>query len=68
MQKPKQEKVLLKCIVKDCNKKVLIKLQSTDLENTSIQFFKMCKKHQLDFNNKVKEIKEYYDNKIKIKE
>ncbi|WP_342277164.1 hypothetical protein [Spiroplasma endosymbiont of Nebria brevicollis] len=42
---------------------LLIKLQSTDLENTSVQFFKMCKKHQLDFNNKVKEIKEYYKNK-----
>lgn len=24
------------------------------------QFLKMCKKHKLDFNNKVKEIKEYY--------
>lgn len=61
----KQEKVLLKCICKDCNSKVLINLQSTDLKEISIQFFKMCKKHQLDFNNKVKEIKEYYDNKIK---
>ncbi|WP_342277137.1 hypothetical protein [Spiroplasma endosymbiont of Nebria brevicollis] len=56
-------KTKLKCICKDCNNKVLIKLQSTDLENTSVQFFKMCKKHQLDFNNKVKEIKEYYKNK-----
>jgi len=56
-------KTKLKCIVKNCNNKVLINLQTTDLEEASIQFFKMCKKHKLDFNNKVKEIKEYYKNK-----
>lgn len=53
-------KTKLKCIVKDCKNKVLINLQTTDLEASSIQFFKMCKKHKLDFNNKIKEIKEYY--------
>ncbi|WP_342253432.1 hypothetical protein [Spiroplasma endosymbiont of Zeiraphera isertana] len=58
----KQEKVLLKCIVKNCNSKVLITLKTLDLEDTTIQFFKMCKKHKLDFNNKIKEIKEYYKN------
>lgn len=68
MQKQNQEKVLLKCIVKNCNSKVLVTLKTLNIEDSVVQFFKMCKKHQLDFNNKVKEIKEYYDNKIKIKE
>ncbi|WP_342273521.1 hypothetical protein [Spiroplasma endosymbiont of Acasis viretata] len=31
MQKQKQEKVLLKCIVKDCNSKVLVTLKTLNI-------------------------------------
>ncbi|WP_339041172.1 hypothetical protein [Spiroplasma endosymbiont of Apeira syringaria] len=60
MQKQKQEKVLLKCIVKDCNSKVLVTLKTLNIEDSVIQFFNMCYFHKKQFNNKVKEIKEYY--------
>ncbi len=63
MQKQKQEKVLLKCIVKECNNKVLITLKTLDIENSVEQFFNMCFFHKKQFKNKVKEIKEYYKNK-----
>ncbi|WP_342252962.1 hypothetical protein [Spiroplasma endosymbiont of Zeiraphera isertana] len=35
----KQEKVLLKCIVKDCNSHVLVTLKTLDIENSTEQFF-----------------------------
>ncbi|BET38170.1 hypothetical protein [Spiroplasma ixodetis] len=60
MQKPKQEKVLLKCIVKDCNSRVLVTLNSLNIEDSISQFFNMCYFHKKQFKNKVKEMKEYY--------
>lgn len=63
MQKQKQEKVLLKCIVKDCNSKILVILNSLNIEDSTIQFFNMCYFHKKQFKNKTKEIKNYYKNK-----
>ncbi|WP_174481062.1 hypothetical protein [Spiroplasma endosymbiont of Danaus chrysippus] len=63
MQKQKQEKVLLKCIVKDCNNKVLVTLKTLNIEDSVIQFFNMCYFHKKQFKNKIKEIREYYKHK-----
>ncbi|WP_425381514.1 hypothetical protein [Spiroplasma endosymbiont of Polydrusus pterygomalis] len=60
MQKQKQEKVLLKCIVKECNSKILVTLKTLDIESSAEQFFNMCYFHKKQFKSKVKEIKEYY--------
>lgn len=53
----KQEKVLLKCIVKNCNSKVLVTLKTVNIEDSVAQFFNMCYFHKKQFKNKVKEIK-----------
>lgn len=63
MQKEKQEKVLLKCIVKNCNSKVLVTLNSWNIEDSAVQFFNMCYFHKKQFKNKIKEIKNEYKNK-----
>ncbi|WP_342253091.1 hypothetical protein [Spiroplasma endosymbiont of Zeiraphera isertana] len=63
MQKQKQEKVLLKCIVKDCNSKVLVTLKTLNVEDGVVQFFNMCYFHKKQFKNKIKEIKNEYKNK-----
>ena len=60
MQKQKQEKVLLKCIVKDCNNKVLVTLKTLNIEDSAVQFFNMCYFHKKQFKNKIKEIKNHY--------
>ncbi|WP_458258151.1 hypothetical protein [Spiroplasma endosymbiont of Dactylopius coccus] len=49
MQKQKQEKVLLKCIVKDCNSKVLVILKTLNIEDSVVQFFNMCYFHKKQF-------------------
>ncbi|WP_342267120.1 hypothetical protein [Spiroplasma endosymbiont of Villa modesta] len=63
MQKQKQEKVLLKCIVKYCNSKVLVTLKIGNIEDSAVQFFNMCYFHKKQFKNKVKEIKNEFKNK-----
>ncbi|WP_342217550.1 hypothetical protein [Spiroplasma endosymbiont of Amphimallon solstitiale] len=63
MQKQKEEKVLLKCIVKDCNSKVLVTLKTINIEDSVIQFFNMCYFHKKQFKNKIKEIKNEFKNK-----
>lgn len=63
MQKQKQEKVLLKCIVKDCNSHVLVTLNTMEVKDVAIQFFNMCYFHKKQFKNKVKEIKNEYEKK-----
>ena len=60
MQKQKEEKVLLKCIVKDCNNKVLVTLKTLNIEDSAVQFFNMCYFHKKQFKNKIKEIKNHY--------
>ncbi|WP_339040952.1 hypothetical protein [Spiroplasma endosymbiont of Apeira syringaria] len=46
MQKQKKEKVLLKCIVKDCNSKLLVTLKTLNIESSTEQFFNMCYFHK----------------------
>ncbi len=46
MQKQKQEEVLLKCIAKECNNKVLVTLNSLNIEDRISQFFNMCYFHK----------------------